>query len=349
MEYLNTANQYFVEENYTKAIEEYTNATRKLVGLNQFPALFGRARARIISNDIKNAIDDLAQCISIDKEHQLCNYYLGYHLMKINTNNIEEIKKAHRYLLQATKGPVKQGRFENALKECTQLIEKLEPKVKITQSKNEDEKSQEKNKNVDTDNSNKLPSIRDNWYQNSGDISYTLYVKGLTKNDVQINFFPKQLSCQLKLPNNLEYTRTLTLLHEIVPEKCKFTVNEFKINITLVKKNSGEWKTLEEASIHNKNNTNSTPWTTKRNWETLNQQLKEEIESDKPQGDEALNQLFQKIYGDADENQRRAMVKSFQTSGGTVLSTNWDDVKKKDYEGKDKVLPTGQDVHKYEF
>ena len=43
------------------------------------------------------------------------------------------------------------------------------------------------------------------------------------------------------------------------------------------------------------------------------------------------------------------MVKSFQTSGGTVLSTNWDDVKNKDYEGKDKVLPTGQDVKKWEY
>lgn len=33
------------------------------------------------------------------------------------------------------------------------------------------------------------------------------------------------------------------------------------------------------------------------------------------------------------------MIKSYQTSGGTVLSTNWDEVKTKDYEGKDKVDP----------
>jgi len=33
------------------------------------------------------------------------------------------------------------------------------------------------------------------------------------------------------------------------------------------------------------------------------------------------------------------MMKSFQTSGGTVLSTNWDEVKGKDYEGKDKPEP----------
>lgn len=35
------------------------------------------------------------------------------------------------------------------------------------------------------------------------------------------------------------------------------------------------------------------------------------------------------------------MNKSFQTSGGTVLSTDWNDVSKKDYEGVDKVMPPG--------
>ena len=33
------------------------------------------------------------------------------------------------------------------------------------------------------------------------------------------------------------------------------------------------------------------------------------------------------------------MLKSFQTSNGQVLSTNWDEVKEKDYEGKDKLPP----------
>lgn len=45
-------------------------------------------------------------------------------------------------------------------------------------------------------------------------------------------------------------------------------------------------------------------------------------------GDKALNELFQKLYADATDEQRRAMVKSYQESNGTSLSTNWDEVKK---------------------
>ena len=74
----------------------------------------------------------------------------------------------------------------------------------------------------------------------------------------------------------------------------------------------------------------------KKNWDNIDTVCEKELKVEKPEGDSALNDLFKQIYGRADEATRRAMIKSYQTSGGTVLSTNWDEVHNKDYEGKDR-------------
>jgi len=119
--------------------------------------------------------------------------------------------------------------------------------------------------------------------------------------------------------------------------------------VSLAKSVGGEWERLERQIEDGKAKAKAHgPWATKKDWAQVQKYATEELEKEKPEGDEALQSLFSKIYGDADDDQRRAMNKSFQTSGGTVLSTNWGDVKSKDYEGKDKVLPTGQDVKQWE-
>lgn len=72
------------------------------------------------------------------------------------------------------------------------------------------------------------------------------------------------------------------------------------------------------------------------NWDDIVKQSAEEDEqlskefSKDPNagGDAALNQLFQKLYADATDDQRRAMIKSYQESNGTALSTDWNDVGK---------------------
>jgi len=52
------------------------------------------------------------------------------------------------------------------------------------------------------------------------------------------------------------------------------------------------------------------------------------IEENEDDGDE-VNGFFKKLYKDASPDVRRAMVKSYQESGGTALSTNWSEVAKK--------------------
>jgi hypothetical protein len=61
---------------------------------------------------------------------------------------------------------------------------------------------------------------------------------------------------------------------------------------------------------------------------------------------DALNKLLKDIFAKGSDETKRAMAKSIQTSGGTVLSTNWNEVKEKDYE-KEITAPKGQEVKRW--
>lgn len=89
------------------------------------------------------------------------------------------------------------------------------------------------------------------------------------------------------------------------------------------------------------------PYASQKNWDSIAKDIAELEEAEKPAGDDAMNKLFQSIYAGADEDTKRAMIKSYQTSGGTVLSTNWKEVKEKDYENE-RVAPKGQEWKNWE-
>lgn len=68
---------------------------------------------------------------------------------------------------------------------------------------------------------------------------------------------------------------------------------------------------------------------TKKNWDAIIDEFEKEEEQN-----QGVNEMFQKIYESGNEDVRRAMNKSFQESGGTVLSTNWSNVAEKKVEPK---------------
>jgi suppressor of G2 allele of SKP1 len=72
-----------------------------------------------------------------------------------------------------------------------------------------------------------------------------------------------------------------------------------------------------------------------KDWSKIEKELLAEEEKE-TNNQESVDEFFKKIYSNATDEQKRAMMKSFQTSNGTVLSTNWDEVKDANYNIKDE-------------
>ena len=159
------------------------------------------------------------------------------------------------------------------------------------------------------------------------------------------------------------YALRLRLFGGIHPADSKLTVGVAKVELRLRKSEAIQWSDLtaearektkatqplnfSDASMSRPAYPSSKAAQTKRptDWDKLEAELDAE-EEEAPTGDAALNKLFQDIYGKADEETRRAMNKSFQESGGTVLSTNWAEIGSKTTEAQP---PEGMESRKYEM
>lgn len=186
--------------------------------------------------------------------------------------------------------------------------------------------------------------VRREWYQNNTHVFITIFQKGMTQDVVTSDFKDRQFSLSMKLPTGDDdtYSLDLDLFDAIEPKASKVEVSKVKVEVQLAKRSIGmQWKDLEKQEPLSGLDMPQYPTSSqvKKDWSKIDRDIEAELKAEKPQGDEALNTLFKEIYDKADDETRRAMNKSFQTSGGTVLSTNWGEVAKADYEGKDRPTP----------
>ena len=165
------------------------------------------------------------------------------------------------------------------------------------------------------------------------------------------------MTMKAKLPDDADYVLNLNLSYPIVPDQSSFSVMKTKVEIKMKKSEGIRWTLLEgQAPAHVKQipvaASASQPGpvypssaSKKKNWDKIESEIAKEESEEKLEGEAALNQLFQKIYCGGSDEIRRAMNKSFVESGGTVLSTNWNEV------AKEKVTvnpPDGMEFKKWD-
>lgn len=196
------------------------------------------------------------------------------------------------------------------------------------------------------------------WFQNENYITVEVFVKQNARKDVKVEFGERHVRLAfVRLPGDGQdaFVKNFSLSHDIDPSSSSFKELSTKIEIKCQKSVCGiQWGALEGEDTLITGQVNAIgdsqagppayPSSSKK--KTNFNQLEKEIEKDKdPNEENALNSLFQKIYKDGTEETRRAMVKSFVESGGTTLSTNWDEVKQAPVVVRP---PDGMEPRKYE-
>lgn len=222
--------------------------------------------------------------------------------------------------------------------------------------------------NISTSIKNEPSCPKYQYYQNDNFMTISILEANVKPEQIQVEFETKHLSVVIEKEGRKFTVIYSSLYDEINVEKSKIKFMDEKVLIKLNKMNEHEWHDLFERGESKKtsvkkdsitktssSSTSSTtvakpvtrPYASHKDWNAIERDVVREEENETPDGEEAVQKLFQSIYKNANEDTRRAMIKSFQTSGGTCLSTNWEEVEKKDYE-KDRIVPKGQEWKNWE-
>ncbi|ESO94017.1 hypothetical protein LOTGIDRAFT_104930, partial [Lottia gigantea] len=174
---------------------------------------------------------------------------------------------------------------------------------------------------------------RYDWYQTHTHVVVTILIKKVKAEDTKIDITEKNLSVLIKLPStSSEFTLDLDLAHPISPEQSSYKIMSTKVEIKLKKGEGIQWTKLEDDGQKDSIKQFQPPSypsssvAHKKDWDKVSREVAEEEKNEKPEGDAALNALFQQIYADGSDEVKKAMMKSFSESGGTVLSTNWNEI-----------------------
>ncbi|XP_028130284.1 protein SGT1 homolog [Diabrotica virgifera virgifera] len=202
----------------------------------------------------------------------------------------------------------------------------------------------------------KLP-VRHDWYQTDAAVVITVLVRNIKEEHLKLDIATNKVTIDISHPDFEPCNLCLNLSNSIIADQSSYKLSSAKIEIKLKKCEGLRWEKLEGApkveaikvipkeAEPTTDGPPSYPTSKKgKDWNKVEKEIKEQEAQEKPEGAEAINALFQEIYGKGSDEVKRAMNKSFMESSGTVLSTNWNEISKQKVEAKP---PDGMEFKKF--
>ncbi|CAG8505053.1 13078_t:CDS:2 [Ambispora gerdemannii] len=322
-EFFTKANDAFFADDFDEAVDLYNRAIE--LDATNAEYLLKRSAALVKLNKNKEALADAEKALHVSEESQnqasIAKAFLhkgrvkDYHIAKKSFDHSKELNPNERLLVTW----IEKVDAELAKTATPPMAVNSTPQNFLSQSR-----------------------VRHEWYQNENYVTISIFIKNVKKEAVKVEIEKRLISVSVQLPiSGSDYSLELDpLAHEIIPSESKYEVLSTKIEIKLKKAQGGvKWGVLEgedslTGTISSGDGKLTYPSSARKakNWDELEREISKEKE--KPEGEEALNVLFQQIYGNADDDTRKAMLKSYTESSGTCLSTNWSEVKKGKVETK---------------
>ncbi|GAB4820816.1 hypothetical protein N2152v2_007862 [Parachlorella kessleri] len=165
---------------------------------------------------------------------------------------------------------------------------------------------------------------RHQWFQMPDKVEVNVLAKGLKKEQVSVSIEPERLRVAINSPDGQEdYSLDVALHAAVVPARSKYEVLSTKVEVKLAKAEPKQWASLDTAGQQLAVGAAvpvaappPAPYAGKKvDWDKVEAEVKKEEKEEQPEGDQAVMKFFRELYGNADEDMKRAMIKSYQESG----------------------------------
>lgn len=210
--------------------------------------------------------------------------------------------------------------------------------------------------------------IRHEWFQTNDTVVVSLFCKGIPKDKTTVEIKQESLDVSFPLPTGSDFNLSLDPLFAAIDASASsYKIMSAKAEFTLKKSTPGQqWANIEGAHPASTEETSADgddtvkravlsdkssnagpvyPTSSKsgpKNWDKVVNDLSKKPKKDVNEGEEGASEdagiedeegdpttnFFKMLYKGADPDTQKAMMKSYQESNGTALSTNWADVSK---------------------